>query len=151
MVDVSAKPDSERAAVAGAVLRFPRGVLARVLRGAGPKGPVEEVARVAGILAAKRTAELIPLCHPLGLDVVAVDFEQLSADRLALRCRTRCRGATGVEMEALVGAALAALTVYDMAKALAPGIVIEELRLLEKRGGKRGLWQADGAPRRSSG
>jgi len=142
MVDVSAKPASLREACAEAVVRFPRGLLARVRRGAGPKGPVEEVARVAGVMAAKRTHELVPMCHPLALDWVELVCAPRGADRLVLSCRTRCRGATGVEMEALTGAAIAALTVYDMTKALDPRISIERVRLLEKRGGKRGHWQA---------
>lgn len=142
MVDVSAKPVRSRAALARAVVCFPAGVLERVLRAQGPKGPVEEIARAAGILAAKRTGELIPLCHPLGLDHVGIEFERLDEDRLELRCRAACRGRTGVEMEALVGAALAALTVYDMSKGLDHGIRIEALELLEKRGGRSGTWRA---------
>jgi cyclic pyranopterin phosphate synthase len=149
MVDVSGKDATLREARAEACVVFPRGLLARVLRGAGPKGPVEEIARVAGVLAAKRTHELVPLCHPLALDWVEVACVRRAADRLALVCSARCRGSTGVEMEALVGACVAALTVYDMAKALDPRIEIERVRLLEKRGGKRGAWRARGpAPAR---
>lgn len=144
MVDVSGKDATLREARAEACVRFPRGLLARVLRGAGPKGPVEEVARVAGVLAAKRTHELVPMCHPLALDWIEITCERRAPDRLALVCAARCRGATGVEMEALVGASIAALTVYDMAKALDPRIEIEHVRLLEKRGGKRGTWRARG-------
>jgi cyclic pyranopterin phosphate synthase len=115
-----------------------------VLEGAGPKGPIEEVARVAGILAAKRTADLIPMCHPLGLDVVEVAFEREGDDVLEVRCEARCSGATGVEMEAMCGAAVAALTVYDMTKAISKGIRIERVELLEKDGGKSGPWRAGG-------
>lgn len=140
MVDVSGKTAGARTALARARLRFPAGVLARVMQGQGPKGPIEEVARVAGILAAKRTAELIPMCHPLGLDHVEIDVIQASEDELEIRCRALCSGRTGVEMEALTGASLAALTVYDMTKALSKGIVIERVELLEKTGGKSGDW-----------
>jgi cyclic pyranopterin monophosphate synthase len=142
MVDVSAKPPSERSALARATIAFPRGALAQVLAASGPKGPVEEVARAAGMLAAKRTAELIPMCHPLGLEHLSIDFVRASTDRLEVRCRAACRGRTGVEMEALLGAALAALTVYDMTKGLDHGIRIENLELLEKRGGRSGTWKA---------
>lgn len=144
MVDVSAKPVTERSALARAQVVFPKGMLARVLAAQGPKGPVEEVARAAGLLGAKRTGELIPMCHPLGLEHLAVDFERTGADRLEVRCRAACRGRTGVEMEALVGAAIAALTVYDMTKGLDHGIRIEALELLEKRGGRSGTWKAHG-------
>lgn len=148
MVDVSTKRVSSRSARARAVLRFPRGVLERVLRAQGPKGPVEELARAAGILAAKRTGDLIPLCHPLGLEHVGIRFTRLDRDRLELECSAACRGRTGVEMEALVGAALAALTVYDMSKGLDHGISIESLELIEKRGGRSGTWRAQPAPSR---
>lgn len=141
MVDVGGKPSTARSALARARVRFPSGLLERVLAGRGPKGAVEEVARVAGILAAKRTGDLIPMCHPLGLDVVAIEFTRLEPGCLEIRCRTACVGRTGVEMEALTGAAVAALTVYDMTKALDPAIAIEAVELLEKRGGKRGLWR----------
>jgi cyclic pyranopterin phosphate synthase len=139
MVDVGAKPESARSALARARLKFPPGVLARVLAGGGPKGPVTEVARAAGILAAKRTGELIPLCHPLGLDHVAIEFAA-EGDRLEIRCRAACHGRTGVEMEAMVGAGIAALTVYDMVKALDPAIAVEALELVEKQGGRSGTW-----------
>jgi len=144
MVDVSRKPVSARSAIARAELVFPPGVLARVLAAQGPKGPVEEVARAAGLLAAKRTGELIPMCHPLGLEHVAIEFARAGPDRLELTCRAACRGRTGVEMEAMLGAALAALTVYDMSKGLDHGIRIEALELLEKRGGRSGTWKSKG-------
>ena len=101
---------------------------------------MEEVARVAGILAAKRTGELIPMCHPLGLDHVEIQFEG-AGERLEIRCRAACHGRTGVEMEALTGAAIAALTVIDMTKALDPSISIECIELLEKSGGSSGTWR----------
>ena len=151
MVDVGGKSAGARSACATARVRFPKGLLAPILRKGGPKGAILEVARVAGIQAAKRTAELIPMCHPLGLDVVELVITPAGRDALEVRCTARLVGKTGVEMEALVGASIAALTIYDMTKALDPGIVIETVRLLEKRGGKRGLWQAraiaDGAAR----
>ena len=146
MVDVAGKPVTRREALARARVRFPSGVLERVLAGQGPKGPVTEVSRVAGILGAKRTGELIPMCHPLGLDLVDLAFERVpgEADVLEVRCRVACHGRTGVEMESLVGASLAALCVYDMTKALDKGIVIERVELLEKSGGKSGRWTAPG-------
>jgi len=144
MVDVSAKPLSARSALARARIVFPPGALARVLAAQGPKGAVEEVARAAGLLAAKRTGELIPMCHPLGLEHLAIDFRRAGRDRLEVRCRAACRGRTGVEMEAMLGAAVAALTVYDMTKGLDHGIRIEALELLEKRGGRSGTWKAAG-------
>ncbi len=144
MVDVGGKPSSERHALARARLAFPPGVLDVLLAGEGPKGAVVEVARTAGILAAKRTAELIPMCHPLGLDLVEIHFERAGADRLDVLCRTSCRASTGVEMESLLGATLAALTIYDMGKGLDKGIRVEGVELLEKRGGKSGTWRAPG-------
>ncbi len=136
------KRPTSRAALARAWVRFPAGLRARVLVGEGPKGPIEEVARCAGLLAAKRTAELIPHCHPLALDHLEIRFETRGEDVLEIRCRASCEGKTGVEMEALTGAALAALAVYDMTKALDHGIRIERLELLEKSGGKSGIWRA---------
>ncbi len=146
MVDVGGKPVTERSALARARVRFPAGVLARVLRGEGPKGPIEETARCAGVLAAKRTGELIPYCHPLGLDHVDVEFERVGEDVLEVRCRARTTARTGVEMEALTGASLAALTVIDMTKALDKEIRIELVELLEKSGGKSGRWRRGEPP-----
>ncbi|MEE2941065.1 MAG: cyclic pyranopterin monophosphate synthase MoaC [Planctomycetota bacterium] len=141
MVDVGAKEATARSALARALVVFPEGELASILAGGGPKGPIEEVARVAGILAAKDTGRLIPMCHPLGLDLVEVHLEDLGDDRLEVLCRASCTGRTGVEMEAMVGASVAALTVYDMTKALSKGIRIEGVELLEKTGGKSGAWR----------
>jgi len=141
MVDVGKKPAEARTALARAVVRFPAGLRDLVWRGDGPKGPLEEVARCAGMLAAKRTAELIPMCHPLALDHLELSFEPLDADALEVRCRARTTGKTGVEMEALTGAAVAALTIYDMTKALDKGIAIERVELVEKTGGKSGGWR----------
>ncbi len=143
MVDVGGKPETARTATARAVIEFPAGILEGVLESGGPKGPIEEVARVAGILGAKRTGDLIPMCHPLGLEVVEIDFSRIGPDRLEIRCRTACFGRTGVEMEAMAGASIAALTVYDMTKALAKGFRMEAVELLEKTGGKNGVWRRD--------
>lgn len=141
MVDVSSKPATDRRALARARVAFPPGVRERLLAGEGPKGAVEEVARVAGVLAAKRTGELVPLCHPLALDHVDVTFAPAGEDALEVRCSAACHGRTGVEMEALVGAAVAALTVIDMAKGLGKEVRIEVVELLEKSGGKSGTWR----------
>ena len=150
MVDVSAKVATGRSATAEAVVALGEvayGALTAAGGGAGAgnaKGDVLGVARVAGVLGAKRTAELIPLCHPLALSHVSVDFELRPppACEVVIRASARCVGATGVEMEALTAAGVAALTVYDMCKAASKGIVIREVRLLEKTGGKSGTWRA---------
>jgi cyclic pyranopterin phosphate synthase len=142
MVDVSKKSSEPRSAVARALVRFPGGLRDVAWSGQGPKGPIEEIARCAGVLAAKRTAELIPLCHPLPLDHIELTIRPREADLLEVRCSARTTGKTGVEMEALVGAAVAALAVYDMTKALDKGIRIEQLELLRKSGGKSGGWRA---------
>ncbi len=142
MVDVSAKPETVRAALASVLVKMqPR--TRRALKD-NPKGDPLEIARVAGIAAAKRTAELIPLCHPLLLTHVDVKAE-LCKNGVLITASVRSTGPTGVEMEALTAAAVAALTVYDMCKALDRGIEITRLRLLEKRGGKSGVYRA---PRR---
>ena len=140
MVDVGAKTPTERRALARAKVRFPRGILDGLLADGGPKGPVLEVSRVAGVLGAKRTADLIPMCHPLGLHHVELHFSVAEPDVLEVRCSAAVNGPTGVEMEAMVGASLAALTLYDMTKGVDKGIVIETVELLEKSGGKSGTW-----------
>ncbi len=142
MVDVGAKSETEREAVAaGRVLMQPETL--RLMRaGDLPKGDVLGTARVAGIMAAKRTWELVPLCHPLLLTKVAVEFAYDEAESaIEITATVRCRGQTGVEMEALTAVSVAALTIYDMAKAVERGMVISDIRLLEKRGGKSGEWQ----------
>ncbi len=141
MVDVGAKAETEREAVAaGRVLMRPE-TLRLVRAGDLPKGDVLGTARVAGIMAAKRTAELIPLCHPLLLTKVAVEFAyDEAASAVEITATVRCRGQTGVEMEALTAVSVAALTIYDMAKAVERGMMISDIRLLEKRGGKTGDW-----------
>jgi cyclic pyranopterin monophosphate synthase len=148
MVDVGKKIPEARTAEARALVRFPPGLRDRVWAGRGPKGPIEEVARCAGLLAAKRTAELIPMCHPLALEHVELTVTPRAKDLLEVRCTARTTGKTGVEMEALTGAALAALTIYDMTKALDKGIAIERLELCAKTGGKSGGWRAPALPAR---
>jgi cyclic pyranopterin phosphate synthase len=144
MVDVGGKTTTARMARAQAVVRLgPRIAAALKRTGALAKGNVIETARVAGILAAKRTAELIPMCHPLGLDAVEI-ATTWNGPELRIETVARCTGRTGVEMEALCAAAVAALTVYDMCKSADKGIVIRELRLLEKSGGKSGHWRLPG-------
>jgi cyclic pyranopterin phosphate synthase len=139
MVDVGAKGVTVRVAVAEAVVRFPKDV-ADVLRDGrmrSKKGPVIDTAIVAGTMAAKRTHELIPFCHPLAIERCRIEADFVSDTELAIRCEVAVTHKTGVEMEALTGASVAALTVYDMCKALSHEIVIERVRLLEKSGGKR--------------
>ena len=141
MVDVSAKPVTARVAVASATLCMQPATLRRIRRGQIAKGEVLAVARVAGIMAAKRTAELIPLCHPLPIEVASVDFAPRSRGRLQITAAVTVVGKTGVEMEALAAVSAAALTVYDMCKAVDRGMVITDLCLLEKRGGRSGIWR----------
>ena len=139
MVDVSAKPEAARVAVAkGSVIMQPT-TLARIMAGRVEKGDVLAVARLAGIMGAKRTAELIPLCHPLGVTSVTVDL-LCDAARHAVDITATCKitGRTGVEMEALTAVAVAALTIYDMCKAVDRGMHLTDIRLVEKRGGKSG-------------
>lgn len=140
MVDVGPKPVTSRRAVARARISFPSSDAAALLAHGGPKGPIEELARAAAILAAKRTAELIPLCHTLPLDALDVEFQARGAHQIEVRCTVATCARTGVEMEALVGAAIAALTLYDMTKALDHGITIEAVELVEKHGGRSGSW-----------
>lgn len=143
MVDVSGKPVTARQALAEAVVSLSEATYAAMLQGNLPKGDVFGVARIAGIQAAKRCSELIPLCHGLPLDGVDIDFIPVDADhRLLIRARCTTAARTGVEMEALTAVSVAALTVYDMCKGLDKGVVIDGVRLLEKRGGKSGLWRA---------
>ena len=139
MVDVSAKEVTHRTAVAEARVVLPPKV-AKALRASGhrtKKGPVFDTAIIAGVMAAKRTHELIPFCHPLGLENCAVEIEAARGGTIVIRCRVSVRHKTGVEMEALTGASVAALTVYDMCKALSHDIRIESVQLIEKTGGKQ--------------
>jgi cyclic pyranopterin monophosphate synthase len=139
MVDIGAKPETARAATAEAWVRMQPATLQLILEGGHHKGDVFAVARIAGIQAAKRCAELIPLCHPLGLDAAEVRLEAVPGSA-AVRITAECRlhGRTGVEMEALTAVSVAALTVYDMCKAVDRGMVIDGVRLIEKRGGRSG-------------
>jgi cyclic pyranopterin phosphate synthase len=142
MVDVGAKDVTERRAVAQAVVRMAPSTAALVEAGNGPKGEVIGVARIAGIQAAKRTAELIPLCHPLPLSFVDVDASiDAAAGTVTLTAEARTSGQTGVEMEAMTAAAVAALTVYDMVKGVERGVTVTEVALLHKSGGKSGTWR----------
>jgi cyclic pyranopterin phosphate synthase len=142
MVDVGDKPVTGRRAVARAVVRMAPETAAAVAAGDAPKGDVLGTARIAGIQAAKRTGELIPLCHPLALDHVDVDAElDAGAGTVTLTAEVRVTARTGVEMEAMTAAAVAALTVYDMVKGLERGVTVEEVRLIAKSGGRSGDWQ----------
>jgi cyclic pyranopterin phosphate synthase len=143
MVDVGEKPETERVAVAEGHVTMAPATLDLILEHRAAKGDVIATARIAGIMAAKRTAELIPLCHPLLLTDVAVDIEpDTTLPGLRIRATARVRGRTGIEMEALTAASVAALTVYDMAKAADRGMVIGGIRLIEKLGGRSGHWRA---------
>ena len=145
MVDVGQKLPTERMARALALVKLgPKIATALKRTGAIAKGNVLETARIAGILAAKQTANLIPMCHTVPLDGIAVDTTWRGST-LCIETTARCAGRTGVEMEALVAASVAALTVYDMCKSADKGLVIQEIRLLEKSGGKSGTWKGQGA------
>jgi cyclic pyranopterin monophosphate synthase len=142
MVDVSDKPDTARRARARAVVRVSPETAAKVRDGDAPKGDVIGVARIAGIQAAKRTSELIPLCHPLSLSYVGVEGTiDVQTGEIELIAEARTTGPTGVEMEALTAVSVAALTVYDMVKGVQRGAEIAEIALLEKSGGRSGHWQ----------
>jgi len=143
MVDVGEKPSTSRQAVAEGAVRMLPATLETILSGNAKKGDVVAIARVAGIMAAKKTSELIPLCHPLALTKVGVEIEaDLALPGLRVRTTTRVTGQTGVEMEALTACAVACLTIYDMAKAVDRGMEITGIRLVSKSGGKSGEWQA---------
>lgn len=144
MVDVGGKTETERVAMAeGKVVMRPE-TLALILSADAKKGDARGAARIAGIMAAKRTADLIPLCHPIALTSVSVDIVPDEAlPGLVVRATAKTRGATGVEMEALTAVSVACLTLYDMAKAAERGMRIEGVRLIEKRGGKSGPWRAE--------
>lgn len=144
MVDVADKDVTDREALAEGWVSLSPEALAAVVEGRVKKGDVFLVAELAGIQGAKRTSDLIPLCHPLPLDAVDVSVEPIEG-RLRVRARARTRGRTGVEMEALTAVAAAALTIYDLLKAIDRGVRIDGVRLLEKRGGRSGTWRAEGA------
>jgi cyclic pyranopterin monophosphate synthase len=149
MVDVSDKAATDRIAIAQGQVRMAASTLATILAGDAKKGDVIGAARIAGIMAAKKTSDLIPLCHPVALTRVVVDIAPDQAlPGLNVRAEARCVGQTGVEMEALTAVSIACLTIYDMAKAIDRGMSIEAVRLIEKRGGKSGEWRAAPEPRK---
>ncbi|MGY6636479.1 MAG: cyclic pyranopterin monophosphate synthase MoaC [Erythrobacter sp.] len=141
MVDVGAKAETARRAVAAGRITMSAEALAAIRAGDAPKGDVLGTARIAGIMAAKRTGDLIPLCHPLGLEAVSVDFAFEDA-AITVTATASLTGKTGVEMEAMVAASVALLTIYDMAKAIDKAMIISDVRLIEKLGGKSGHWKA---------
>lgn len=144
MVGVGHKPDTERVAVARGEVRMKPETLRLIVEGETPKGDVLTTAQIAGIMAAKQTHTLIPLCHPLPLTEIAVDFQvDKSASRIKIAATARCTGKTGVEMEALTAVSIAALTIYDMAKAAEKTMRIGDIRLVRKRGGKSGEWWSE--------
>lgn len=142
MVDVGGKAETQRRAVASGRITMTAEALAAIREGNAPKGDVLGTARIAGIMAAKRTGELIPLCHPLGLEAVTIDFA-FEAGAIRATATASLTGKTGVEMEAMTAASIALLTIYDMAKAIDKGMVISEVRLIAKSGGKSGDWRAE--------
>lgn len=141
MVDIGAKPETAREAVATGHIAMSAEALAAIRGGDSPKGDVLAAARIAGIMAAKKTGDLIPLCHPLALDSVTIDFA-FGDGAISATATASLTGRTGVEMEAMVAVSVALLTIYDMAKALDRAMVIDGVRLLRKRGGKSGDWHA---------
>jgi len=144
MVDVADKADTRRVAVAGGQISMLPDTLARILGGEAAKGDVLGIARIAAIQATKRTAELIPLCHPIALTKVSVEFSHDASDAsIACRVTAETVGKTGVEMEALTGVSVALLTIYDMCKAVDRGMVMSDIRLLEKQGGRSGHWRSN--------
>ena len=147
MVDVGEKAETHRVATASGRVRTTPEVVKLIRQNSAKKGDVLAAARIAGILAAKRTSDLIPLCHPLRLDLVTVDFT-LGRDSVGIAARAETTGKTGVEMEAVTAVAVAALTVYDMCKAVDRGIVIDGVQLEEKSGGKSGTWRRGRGARR---
>lgn len=144
MVDVGAKAATQRRAIAEGWIRLLPATLELILTGGHKKGDVLGIARVAGIMGAKRTADLVPLCHPLALTHIRVDLEpEVETARVRCRARVETLGQTGVEMEALCAVQVALLTIYDMCKAVDKGMVIETVRLVEKLGGRSGHWRRD--------
>ena len=141
MVDISAKDATDRIAVAEATVRMQPSTLDLIDEGTVEKGDVLAVARIAGIQAAKRTSDLIPLCHPLAIEKIEVNFERVKDDLLRIEARCKLRGKTGVEMEAMTAVSVAALTIYDMCKGIEKGIEIRGVKLVVKDGGKSGEWK----------
>lgn len=142
MVDISAKDDTSRTAIAQSRVELTRSIVAAISDSSLAKGDLYATARIAGIQAAKKTSDLVPLCHPLPLSKITLDIE-LQGNNLIITALCKTTGKTGVEMEALTAASVAALTVYDMCKGLDKGMVISQTRLLEKTGGKSGDWRAE--------
>ncbi|MES2831511.1 MAG: cyclic pyranopterin monophosphate synthase MoaC [Pseudomonadota bacterium] len=144
MIDVGIKPETHRTAIAGGVIRMRAETLALIQSGTAKKGDVLGIARIAAIMATKRASELIPLCHPLALTKVAIEFE-VNQDACQINCTAQVEtfGKTGVEIEALAAVQIGLLTIYDMCKAVDRGMVITEVKLLEKHGGKSGEWVAN--------
>lgn len=145
MVDVGGKDPSERMARAQGVVTMAQQTMQRIVAGEVGKGDVLGVARLAGIMGAKQTSLLIPLCHPLSLNSINVDFEQLDPERLQIVATVKVLGKTGVEMEALTAVSIAGLTIYDMCKAMDRGMTIGAIELVEKTGGKSGTFKSEGA------
>lgn len=141
MVDVGGKAETRRVAIASGRIRMSPQALAAIRQGEVPKGDVIAAARIAGIMAAKKTGELIPLCHPLAPDAVALDFA-FEEDGVRATATASMTAKTGVEMEAMTATSIALLTIYDMTKAIDKGMIIDQVRLIEKRGGKSGNWRA---------
>lgn len=148
MVDVGAKAETQRLAIATGTISMTAEALAAIKAGDAPKGDVLGTARITGIMAGKKTADLIPMCHPLPIDAINVDFtfedEAELTGTIRATATAAITGRTGVEMEAITAVSLALVTIYDMAKALDKGMVISGIRLVEKRGGKSGHWKAEG-------
>lgn len=143
MVDVGEKNSTKREAIAAAQVHTQPAIIALISEGKIPKGDVLASARIAGIMAAKKTSELIPLCHPLALEKISIEFEcDSNSGIISLQARCALHGKTGVEMEALTAVSVAALTLYDMCKAVDPGMRIHNIHLCEKTGGKKGHWVA---------
>lgn len=140
MVDVSNKDKTVRTAIAEGIIKMKPETLNKIMEHNIPKGDVLSVARVAGIMAVKKTPDLIPLCHPLSIDAVSIEFEKKGDDILYVQCIVKTTERTGVEMEALTGVSVTCLTVYDMCKAIEKGIEIETIRLVKKTGGKSGTY-----------
>lgn len=143
MVDVTRKEVTSRVAIAEAFVHMKPTTLGMILDGKIPKGDVIATARIAGIQAAKRTSDIIPLCHPLPISMVRIDFDKIAEDTLRIQTECRVTGRTGVEMEALTAVSIASLTIYDMCKSEEKGILIDKVRLVAKSGGKSGAWTSD--------
>ena len=150
MVDVSQKENTHRIAIAKGQIKVNQEIFEMITNELAPKGDVLGVARIAGIMAAKKTSDLIPMCHPLMISKCTVDFEMIKAtNSIEATCLVKVTGQTGVEMEALTGVTTALLTIYDMCKAVDKGMIISEVRLIEKQGGKSGIYKARKASEKS--